>query len=837
MNVTYNDIKNRYMNKNYINKSINMNGARLYTKSNKLCVENAINSIKYWGSLDDDINVAYDKALDIFEELCDSLLVSKSVLQTTCDILIESETKVRDQTQLANSLKNRLSRLKRKSIVKLDAKHNIVTNAVAVNIAKAKSAITINTSPAKISSPKSPAANNDESKEECLNMLYNKCLSIQECDRILNNYNNISKRFNIDNIASRIMDESDLYQACMELASYIDTYDSPFKNKYNTVLETALYLFNKYGINYPKSKIIEGVTDYFIFTNSINEEQVLDIRDIINISVLYENKDFLSLSYLFNDEPAIIKEDNSLEIINNSHEVISILEEENGDDEPSGSIVKDLKKAVKGNPDERKDEKINKMIDDFRKQCVKNKDSKANSSAFKSLLTKIFSLNPEQVATELPNIFSLIRAFIDITAFIINPILGLLTVFTTRLLTIHITRKQMDKYIDVYKKEIKKVKEKIEKTDNDKKKETLEKYQKELEKDLDKLKYYASEHYTDKENDERQSKEYEDDFEFDDSFEFDNSLVDFDDSELDFKEMADIICAANMLSSICENLIDDSVEGIVTNNIFKLDDDTIDNLVDFSIAVPMIIERDKLKEALILHRNELRSSSRNIGDYIRIDCLNENIIKLNNAPYTYSMSSDIRDTLLCLTCLEEMVKLKSDYVLEMNFVNTIKMAMNNLKKKAINLSDKEKNISTSIDASANSASKALEDLVKNGNREAVIKGRLVPSMSKCIKLALGLGAAWIVSPVIAIIGAVGWVACSVKMRSKERQLLLDEIEVELKMCDRYISDAENKNDLKKVKQYETIKRTLQRQHQRIKYKMLVVHNQKLPEDYKKDDFE
>ena len=255
------------MNKNYINKSINMNGAKLYTKSNKLCTENAINSIKYWGSLDDNTNVAYDKALDIFEELCDSLLVSKSVLQTTCDILIESENKVRDQMQLANSLKNRLSRLKRKSIVKLDAKHNIVTNAVAVNIAKAKNAISINTSPAKTSSPKSPTANNDESKEECLNMLYNKCLLIQECDRILNNYNNISKRFNIDNIASRIMDESDLYQACMELASYVDTYDSPFKNKYNTVLETALYLFNKHAINYPKSKIIEGVTDYFIFTN------------------------------------------------------------------------------------------------------------------------------------------------------------------------------------------------------------------------------------------------------------------------------------------------------------------------------------------------------------------------------------------------------------------------------------------------------------------------------------------------------------------------------------------------------------------------------------------
>jgi hypothetical protein len=117
----------------------------------------------------------------------------------------------------------------------------------------------------------------------------------------------------------------------------------------------------------------------------------------------------------------------------------------------------------------------------------------------------------------------------------------------------------------------------------------------------------------------------------------------------------------------------------------------------------------------------------------------------------------------------------------------------------------------------------------NDNREAVIKGRILPSASKCIKLACALGVAWAINPAIAVIGAIGGFACSKKLKAKERQLVLDDIEIELKMCERYIKQAEDDNDLKKVRQLEIIQRNLLRQQQRIKYKMHVVYNQRVPD--------
>ena len=57
-------------------------------------------------------------------------------------------------------------------------------------------------------------------------------------------------------------------------------------------------------------------------------------------------------------------------------------------------------------------------------------------------------------------------------------------------------------------------------------------------------------------------------------------------------------------------------------------------------------------------------------------------------------------------------------------------------------------------------------------------------------------------------------------------MLTDEIEIELKMCKKYIERAEQKNDMKALKQLLMIQRDLERQHQRIKYKMKAELGQK-----------
>ena len=71
MIVTFSDI-NRRINKLGTPPSpfvANMREAQLYTNKGTFCENNAINSIKNWESLDENVDTAFNNALDIFEEL------------------------------------------------------------------------------------------------------------------------------------------------------------------------------------------------------------------------------------------------------------------------------------------------------------------------------------------------------------------------------------------------------------------------------------------------------------------------------------------------------------------------------------------------------------------------------------------------------------------------------------------------------------------------------------------------------------------------------------------------------------------------------------------------
>lgn len=88
-----------------------------------------------------------------------------------------------------------------------------------------------------------------------------------------------------------------------------------------------------------------------------------------------------------------------------------------------------------------------------------------------------------------------------------------------------------------------------------------------------------------------------------------------------------------------------------------------------------------------------------------------------------------------------------------------------------------------------------------------------------------MGVAYAVNPVIAVIGALGSMAVAKQANARERQLILDEIDVHLKIVERKISQAEMNNDLKNMEQLLKIESKLQREKQRIKYRMKVYYNQ------------
>ena len=277
----------------YSNNLINMRESQIYTSNGIFCQENAVNSIRNWESLSDTLYESYIEALNIFDAICENC--NASIINSCADILIESESKVRDQTQLSNSLKYRIARFKKNKTTKIAKVYNDVTE-------KIKAALTVKPVAAPIATTTAPAKNNNtEVASECYNKIYQECLKNKECDRIINNYNNISKRFNIDKMISEVTKDSELYDFCATVAKYVDTYNSPFKNKYNTALEIASYAMDKYYMDYPKEKIIEAVTDYFIFSGSIKKEQYEDVKSIMEISVLFEQSDFSSLSWMMDE--------------------------------------------------------------------------------------------------------------------------------------------------------------------------------------------------------------------------------------------------------------------------------------------------------------------------------------------------------------------------------------------------------------------------------------------------------------------------------------------------------------------------------------------------------
>ena len=163
---------------------------------------------------------------------------------------------------------------------------------------------------------------------------------------------------------------------------------------------------------------------------------------------------------------------------------------------------------------------------------------------------------------------------------------------------------------------------------------------------------------------------------------------------------------------------------------------------------------------------------------------------------------------------------KKKYKAKFN-INDIKLALMGIKSKAKDLSTKDKEISNNLDNAMRALVKGIKDSLVSDRREAIIKGSVIPSFSRCIKAAIGLAVVAHFSPAIAAIGAVGALALSKKLTDKERILLLDEIETEIEVVDKELALADSNNQIQKYRTLLTYKKDLQRQYQRIKYNIRI----------------
>lgn len=153
-------------------------------------------------------------------------------------------------------------------------------------------------------------------------------------------------------------------------------------------------------------------------------------------------------------------------------------------------------------------------------------------------------------------------------------------------------------------------------------------------------------------------------------------------------------------------------------------------------------------------------------------------------------------------------------------LNTIKLALQNMKAKFNKFNTKQKELWNTLDAYASKFTRSVEDSMDNDRRNNILQGKTLPSFSKCVKTAIALAGAGIVTGnvMVPIIGALGLVGTNAALDEKQKSQLLDEIEVELKVLEKEIELAEKDDDTNKYRQLLRMQKKLQHEYQRIKYK-------------------
>ena len=151
------------------------------------------------------------------------------------------------------------------------------------------------------------------------------------------------------------------------------------------------------------------------------------------------------------------------------------------------------------------------------------------------------------------------------------------------------------------------------------------------------------------------------------------------------------------------------------------------------------------------------------------------------------------------------------------------------------LSDKEKMASATFDAAIESVKKAIMEVGEDEAREDVIADRYIPRASRVVKLTLAMGLGYMIAPTLSIIGLFFYIAKSLQHRRDERRKVLNELDVEIDMCKKYIKHAEEKDDFEKMKRYKLILKKLLDTREKVKFLMVSKGENVYSADYKNDD--
>lgn len=453
------------------------------------------------------------------------------------------------------------------------------------------------------------------------------------------------------------------------------------------------------------------------------------------------------------------------------------------------------------------------------------------STDIRTCVSRMFTKSPNQIIDGTPNFLSWLRLTYVIGATALNPVLGGVTLLVDQFIAMKLKRRDVSKMITAFKNERKNIAEKLNKVDDNEKK-NLKEYDKYLKNGIEKLEEYQESLLSDFEKRSLDTGE-----EYDKNKEL-KSVIGLDDDEFEDFELE-----ATSFEKLFENSNYFSKE-YFTKNIREcinyMNEDTIDIITNIACKYPNIISNSGLYSILQEELDTLNNNYNGAKRLIRLSCIKSNMKKLDPSSEEYIVTSDdTTDVFEVINGLDdlftEITINKSLNIANESVSSTMKTLGNKLRKTMQKASDIDKEATRRIDSSVNLFVSSMQRAARNNNREAIIRGSIIPSASKVIKAAIIDGGVALINPALAIILALGQFAVSKKMQKKERQLVLDELEVEIEMCKRYLRQAEDQNDLEAQKRLLRIQRNLERQKQRIAYNMKMYWNQDVPSINKNED--
>lgn len=653
-------------------------------------------------------------------------------------------------------------------------------------------------------------------------------------DRILKNYNEISKRFNMDKVITETYRDENIQDTILTVCNLIDTYNTSNSVKLNTTLETVWYGLSKFGYSIDLPLMFESACNYFM----LKHDGANTCKLVLDATVITDPYK-LGLSYIMEDPDVKDKFNNSIIGKTVEDSIFNFITKE------SVMITDNTKKPLV-------------FIDSFNEF----KKSEDKDDGYLKMLDILFKNKESDLVPNIMTVIEYMRIYlVEYSLTSLDKIKEWLYFLSSRFMEMDYPVNIAEDLSIALNKEKDTVHDKISEEQDDEQKERLSIYVKYIENFIEDLETYIS-NVTGKSSDDIISIEKTEDNE--------EELT-----EQDLQMLAYIPAILNELKF--DEYID--IDSYLEKNISIIPNDILIEICKFNRDYAPLVDPnhviDLLENRLTAIKMGRVSSSTITDKYSTMstytDCINilkeeqKSPVMTVEEAYAYIKAYNTINSVLTL--------IESSYntygsILETSFGNTLKMAKERMAHAVANLGDKEKEASRSIDSAVNRFVEGLRRLFTTNQREAVIKGTICPSASQALKILLGAtglsavgsvgtkAAAGAVAkaaagaaagtktaaaltsaakvlgamkfPVLAIISILAFIICSKKFKNKERMMVLDEIDIELQMVDKYLELAERKEDLVAYKQLITIKRSLERDKQRIQYGMKVSGQRVIP---------